>query len=114
MAGEVNSTVFIWAQDGREKSVLINVSNCPTRCDYVQFISVNCSTCFGWQLHPSSGALVTVITASGTCQTVSAIIRYGGVVGTAVPTTCQTVSATVRNGGEVGTTVPFQPLHHSG
>ena len=31
------------------------------------FISVNCSTCFGWYLHPSSGAHKTVSTASGTC-----------------------------------------------
>ena len=34
------------------------------------FISGNCSTCFGWYLHPSSGAHTTVSTASGTCQTV--------------------------------------------
>jgi hypothetical protein len=31
-------------------------------------LSVNCSTCFGWILHPSSGAQITVSTASGTCQ----------------------------------------------
>ena len=31
-------------------------------------LSVNCSTCFGWYLHPSSGAHTTVSTASGTCQ----------------------------------------------
>ena len=38
----------------------ISVNNCPTRCDYVQFyyISANSSTCFGWYLHPSSGAHV--------------------------------------------------------
>ena len=36
------------------------------------FISENCSTCFGWYLHPSSGAHTTVSTASGTCQTVTA------------------------------------------
>ena len=28
------------------------------------FISENCSTCFGWYLHPSSGAHTTVSTAS--------------------------------------------------
>ena len=27
----------------------------------------NCSTCFGWYLHPSSGAHTTVFTVSGTC-----------------------------------------------
>jgi len=34
------------------------------------FISGNCSTCFGWYLHPSSGARATVSTASGICHTV--------------------------------------------
>jgi hypothetical protein len=34
------------------------------------FMSGNCCTCFGWYLHPSSGAHTTVSTASGTCQTV--------------------------------------------
>ena len=33
------------------------------------FVSANCSTCFGWYLHPSSRAHTTVSTASGTCQT---------------------------------------------
>jgi hypothetical protein len=46
------------------------------------FISVNCSTCFGWYLHPSSGAHTTVSTASGTCQTVTATCRYRGRDGT--------------------------------
>ena len=33
------------------------VNKCLTRCNYTQFILfVNCSTCFGWSLHPSSGA----------------------------------------------------------
>ena len=32
----------------------------------------NCSTCFGWYLHPSSGAHTTVSTASGVCHTVTA------------------------------------------
>ena len=42
----------------------------PTRCNVTQFISGNCSTCFGWYLHPSPGAHTTESTASGTCQTV--------------------------------------------
>ena len=42
------------------------------------FISVNCSTCVGWYLHPSSGAHTSVSTASGTCQTVTATCRYSG------------------------------------
>ena len=31
-------------------------------------LSVNCSTCYGWFLHPSSGAQITVSKASGTGQ----------------------------------------------
>ena len=40
--------------------ILLNVNYCPTRYDYIQFyhISVDSSTCFGWYLHPSSGAHV--------------------------------------------------------
>ena len=54
----------------------------PTRCNVTQFIlSGNCSTCFGWYLHPSSGAQ----TASGICHTVTATCRYLGIVAT-VPT----------------------------
>ena len=45
-------------------------------------ISGNCSTCFGWYLHPSSGAHTTVFTASGICHTVTATCRYRGRVGT--------------------------------
>jgi hypothetical protein len=37
---------------------------------YSLFISVNCSTCFGWYLHLSSGAHITVSTASGISVTV--------------------------------------------
>ena len=32
------------------------------------FIYGNCSTCFGWYPHPSSGAHTTVSTASNKCQ----------------------------------------------
>ena len=39
-------------------------------------LSGNCSTCFGWYLHPSSGAKTTVSTASGICYTVTATCRY--------------------------------------
>jgi hypothetical protein len=46
------------------------------------FISGNCSTCFGWYFHPSSGAHTTVSTASGICYTVTDIWRYRGRVGT--------------------------------
>ena len=39
------------------------------------FISANCSTCFGWYLHPSSGAHMTVSTVSGIIETVTATYR---------------------------------------
>jgi len=42
------------------------------------FIFWNCSTCFGWYLHPSSGAHTTVSTASCICHTVTATCRYRG------------------------------------
>jgi len=41
--------------------------------NFTQFIlSGNCPTCYGWYLHPSSGAQVTVSTASNICHTVTA------------------------------------------
>jgi hypothetical protein len=40
------------------------------------FISGNCSTCFGWYHHPTSGGQTTVSTASGICHTVTATCRY--------------------------------------
>jgi hypothetical protein len=46
------------------------------------FVCGNCSTCFGWYFHPSSGAHTTVSTASGICHTVTAICCYRGRVGT--------------------------------
>jgi hypothetical protein len=45
------------------------------------FISGNCSTCFGWYFHPSSGVHTTVSTASGICHTVT-ICGYRGRVET--------------------------------
>jgi len=41
----------------------------PTRCNVTQFIlSGNCSTCFGWYDHLSSGAQTTASTAFGICR----------------------------------------------
>ena len=52
---------------------------CPTRCNVTQFIlSGNCSTCFGWYNHPSSGAQTTVSTASVICHAVTATCRNSG------------------------------------
>jgi len=51
----------------------------PTRFNFTQFIlSGNCSTYFGWYLHPSSWAQTSVSTASGICHTVTATCRYSG------------------------------------
>ena len=36
--------------------------------EYSLFISANCCKCFGWYLHPSSGAHVTVSTVSGVIE----------------------------------------------
>jgi hypothetical protein len=87
------STPF-WNLDGRQALTLILLmcrkgwaNSIPI---YIQqeetlhslFISGNCSTCFGWYFHPSSGANTTVSTASGVCHTVTAICRYRGRVGT--------------------------------
>src|SRR5215475_12171267 len=55
----------------------------PTRCNIIQFVLFgNCSTCFEWYFHPSSGAQTTVTTASGIFHTVTDICRYRGRVGT--------------------------------
>jgi hypothetical protein len=49
----------------------------PTRFNFTQIILFgNCSICFGWYLHPSSGAHKTVPTTSDICHTVIAICRY--------------------------------------
>jgi hypothetical protein len=53
------------------------------RCKVTQYILFgNCSTYFGWYHHPKSRAQTTVSTASGICDTVVAICRYRGRVGT--------------------------------
>jgi hypothetical protein len=52
------------------------------------FITGNCSTCFGWYFHPSSGAHTTVSTTSGICHTVTAICRYCGRDGTGLSVLC--------------------------
>jgi hypothetical protein len=43
---------------------------------HILFMSGNFSTCFGWYLHPSSGAHTTVSTSSGICHTVTATCPY--------------------------------------
>ena len=73
---------FIVQGPGHRKYIPIYIQQDATL--HSLFISGNCSTCFGWYLHPSPGAHTTVSTASGTCQTVTATCRYRGRVGTAL------------------------------
>ena len=70
------------------------------------FISGNCPTCFGWYLHPSSGAHTTVSTASGICHNVTATRRYCGGVGTtlSVHTQSSSGSFTTAAGSSNGVT----------
>ena len=42
---------------------------------YSLFTSANCSTCFGWYIHRSSGAHIIVSTVSGIIETVTATYR---------------------------------------
>ena len=49
---------------------------------YSLFISVNCSACFGWYLHPSSGAQITASTVFGINETVTATCRERDWMGT--------------------------------
>jgi hypothetical protein len=59
------------------KTTRVYSNVCPIRCNVTQFIlSGNCSTCFGWYHHPSSGAQTTVSTASGICHTSTATCHY--------------------------------------
>ena len=55
----------------------VHLKNIPIyiQQDATLHISGNWSTCFGWQLIPSSGAHTTVSTASGICQNVTATCR---------------------------------------
>jgi len=49
---------------------------------YGLFIPTNRCTCFGWYLHPSSGAHVTVSTVSGISKTVTTTCRERDWMGT--------------------------------
>ena len=71
-------------------------------------ISGNCSTCFRWYLHPSSGAHSTVSTASGICHTVTATCRYRGRVGKIPDAVDTVVCAPDDGGGKKGKAIPLQ------
>ena len=61
---KLNTVAFRWTGIDLQSTILcpwfcaswINVNNCPTKCDYIQFcyISADSSTCFGWYLYPPS------------------------------------------------------------
>ena len=67
IANTSNSMALIMQQDATEYSLLI---------------STNCSTCFGWYLHPSSGAHNPLSTVSGINETCNATCRESGWAGT--------------------------------
>ena len=80
-----NSTKWIHVYVGYP----VNYRNCLFLLIYFQqnttlhsLFLENRSTCFGWYLHPSSGAHTTVSTAYGTCHTVTTTCHYHGRVGT--------------------------------
>jgi len=56
----------------------------PQRYCYLLLSCRSWNACFGWNLHPSSGAHTTVCTTSGICHKVTAICRYREEVGTHV------------------------------
>jgi len=60
------------------------------------FVTKNCSTCFGWYHHPSSGAHTTVSKASGICHTVTATCRYRGRAGTGLSVLKHTQTSFLR------------------
>jgi len=62
------------------------------------FISGNCSACFGWYFHPSSGVHTTVSTASGICYTVTATGCCHGGVGIENQFQLSTIAAGSSNG----------------
>jgi hypothetical protein len=72
--------LLMWRIGWAPNSIPIHIQQDATL--YNLYTSGNCSTCFGWYFHPSSGAYTTVSTASGICHTVTAICRYRGRVGT--------------------------------
>jgi hypothetical protein len=73
--------LLMWRIGRAPNSILIYSYIQPDTTLHSLFISGNCSTCFGWYIHPSSGAHTTVSTASGICHTFTAICRYRGRVG---------------------------------
>jgi len=59
--------------------MLLDYYTNATECNL--FITATCFTCFGWYLHPSSGAHNTVSRVSGINGTVTATCRERGWTG---------------------------------
>ena len=91
----------IWPQNTNNESVTqcnLYSNIYPTRCNVTQFILPgNCSTCFRWYHHPSSGAQTTISTVSGICHTFTATCCYHGGVGIGLSVLC-TIAAGSSNG----------------
>jgi len=74
------SVVFIAAYNKCDIPLLKWVTLNAAPCTYSLFVTANRATCFGWYLHPSSGADVTVSTAYGISKTVNATYREARLV----------------------------------
>jgi len=62
---------------------------------YILCKSANCSTCFGWFLHPSSGAHITLSTVSGIIETVTVTCHECDWMGTPIQSHSRQVTVTV-------------------
>jgi hypothetical protein len=63
------------ANQKRLKSIQTQLLNIVIYIQQDATLSGNCTTCFGWYHHPSSGAQTTASTAPGICYTVTATTR---------------------------------------
>jgi len=78
--GQRKGPTFLCSMDRASYNMAIIIQQDATI--YSLFKPVNCSTCFGWYLHPSSGAHNTVSTVSGISKTVTATCRERDWAGT--------------------------------
>ena len=72
--------LYSMVRASRDVSIIIQ----QDATEYSLFKSINCSTCFGWYLHPSSRAHITVSTVYGVTETVTATCGERDWTGTAV------------------------------
>ena len=78
----VKITFLVYSFKVISKTTFVSIIIQEDATIYSLFISANCSTCFGWYLHPSSGDHNTVSKVSDIIETVSATCRDSGWVRT--------------------------------